>query len=111
MITKYLETTGTVEGAPGLKPEHLSVFDCALAPMGGNRTIPPMGHLKMLGAVQPFLSGGASKTINLSNNETVEDIERIYLEAWRLGIKSVALYRDGCKASQPYKPGRAKPPL
>ncbi|MFZ1022666.1 MAG: vitamin B12-dependent ribonucleotide reductase [Thermoplasmata archaeon] len=107
-ITKYLETTGTVEGAPGLKPEHLGVFDCALAPMGGNRTIQPMGHLKMLGAVQPFLSGGASKTINLSNDATVEDIERIYLEAWQLGIKSVALYRDGCKASQPYETGKGK---
>jgi ribonucleoside-diphosphate reductase alpha chain len=107
-ITKYLETTGTVEGAPGLQPEHLSVFDCALAPLGGNRTIPPMGHLKMLGAVQPFLSGGASKTINLSNDATVEDIERIYLEAWQLGIKSVALYRDGCKASQPYETGKGK---
>jgi ribonucleoside-diphosphate reductase alpha chain len=107
-ITKYLETTGTVEGAPGLNPEHLGVFDCALAPMGGSRTIQPMGHLKMLGAVQPFLSGGASKTINLSNDATVEDIERIYLEAWQLGIKSVALYRDGCKASQPYETGKGK---
>jgi ribonucleoside-diphosphate reductase alpha chain len=107
-IDRHLEATGTIEGAPGLKPEHYPVFDCALAPMGGNRTIPPMGHLKMLGAVQPFLSGGASKTINLSNDATVEDIEKIYLEAWRLGIKSVALYRDGCKASQPYEPATGK---
>ena len=75
----------------------------ALAPAGGNRTIAPMGHLKMLGSVQPFLSGGASKTINLPNDATIEDIEKIYLEAWRLGVKSVALYRDGCKASQPYE--------
>ncbi len=102
LIKKHIESTGTAEGAPGLKPEHLAVFDCALAPAGANRTIAPMGHLKMLGAVQPFLSGGASKTINLPNEATVEDIERIYLEAWRLGIKSVALYRDGCKASQPF---------
>jgi ribonucleoside-diphosphate reductase alpha chain len=105
-ISKHIEETGTIEGAPGLKSEHLAVFDCALAPAGGTRTIAPMGHLKMLGAVQPFLSGGASKTINLPNDATVEDIEKIYLEAWRLGVKSVALYRDGCKASQPYETGK-----
>ena len=102
-ISKHIEETGTIEGAPGLKSEHLAVFDCALAPAAGNRTIAPMGHLKMLGSVQPFLSGGASKTINLPNDATIEDIEKIYLEAWRLGVKSVALYRDGCKASQPYE--------
>jgi len=107
-ITSYLERTGTIEGAPGLETEDLSVFDCALAPVGGARTILPMGHLKMLGAVQPFLSGGASKTINLPSDATVEDIEKIYLEAWRLGIKSVALYRDGCKASQPFETGQGK---
>jgi ribonucleoside-diphosphate reductase alpha chain len=107
-ITVHLEANGTIEGAPDLKPEHLTVFDCALAPAGGTRTIPPMGHLKMLGAVQPFLSGGASKTINLPNDASVEDIESIYLEAWRLGIKSVALYRDGCKASQPYETGKGR---
>ncbi|MGA7922920.1 MAG: vitamin B12-dependent ribonucleotide reductase [Thermoplasmata archaeon] len=107
-ISRYMESTGTIEGAPGLASEHLSVFDCALAPMGGNRTISPTGHLRMLGAVQPFLSGGASKTINLPNEATVEDIEKIYLEAWRMGIKSVALYRDGCKASQPYETGKGK---
>ncbi|HEV2317366.1 MAG TPA: vitamin B12-dependent ribonucleotide reductase, partial [Thermoplasmata archaeon] len=107
-IRQHIEKTGTIEGAPGLKPEHLPVFDCALAPAGGTRTIAPMGHLKMLGAVQPFLSGGASKTINLPNEATVEDIERIYMEAWRYGIKSVALYRDGCKASQPYETGKGR---
>ncbi|MCI4349058.1 MAG: vitamin B12-dependent ribonucleotide reductase [Thermoplasmata archaeon] len=109
-IQKFVEEKGTIEGAPGLKPEHLTVFDCALAPAGGARTISPMGHLKMLGAVQPFLSGGASKTINLPNDATVEDIEKIYLEAWKLGIKSVALYRDGCKASQPYETGKGRGP-
>ncbi len=107
-ITAYVERTGTIEGAPGLDAEDLPVFDCALAPVGGTRTIAPMGHLKMLGAVQPFLSGGASKTINLPNDATVEDIEKIYLEAWRYGIKSVALYRDGCKASQPFETGQGK---
>ncbi len=107
-VASHVEKTGTIEGAPGLDPEDLAVFDCALAPLGGSRTIAPMGHLKMLGAVQPFLSGGASKTINLPNDATVEDIEKIYLEAWRLGIKSVALYRDGCKASQPFETGQGK---
>ena len=107
-ITAHVEKTGTLEGAPGLDPADLTVFDCALAPAGSSRTIPPMGHLKMLGAVQPFLSGGASKTINLPNEATVEDIEKIYLEAWRLGIKSVALYRDGCKASQPFETGKGR---
>ncbi|MGC2035407.1 MAG: vitamin B12-dependent ribonucleotide reductase, partial [Thermoplasmata archaeon] len=107
-VKQHLTTTGTLEGAPELKPEHLAVFDCALAPAGSVRTISPMGHLQMLGAVQPFLSGGASKTINLSHDATVEDIEKIYMEAWRAGIKSVALYRDGCKASQPYETGKGK---
>jgi ribonucleoside-diphosphate reductase alpha chain len=107
-IVEHVEKNGTIEGAPGLDPGDLAVFDCALAPATGSRTIEPMGHLKMLGAVQPFLSGGASKTINLPNAATVEDIERIYLEAWRLGIKSVALYRDGCKASQPFETGATK---
>ncbi len=110
-IVAHLETNGSLEGAPGLRPEHLGVFDTALAPAGGTRTISPMGHLKMLGAVQPFLSGGASKTINLPHEATVEDIEKIYLEAWRLGIKSVALYRDGCKASQPYETGKGRGPV
>jgi ribonucleoside-diphosphate reductase alpha chain len=107
-IDAHIEKTGTIEGAPGLEPDDLPVFDCALAPAGSNRTIPPMGHLKMLAAVQPFLSGGASKTINLPNEATVEDIEKIYAEAWRLGIKSVALYRDGCKASQPFETGKGR---
>jgi len=107
-IAAYVERTGTIEGAPDLDPDDLTVFDCALAPIGGNRTIAPMGHLKMLGAVQPFLSGGASKTINLPSDATVEDIEKIYLEAWRYGIKSVALYRDGCKASQPFETGHGR---
>ena len=107
-VVAHVESTGTIEGAPGLDAADLPVFDCALAPAGGNRTIAPMGHLKMLGAVQPFLSGGASKTINLPNEATVEEIERIYLEAWRLGVKSVALYRDGCKASQPFETGKGR---
>ncbi|MCI4320027.1 MAG: vitamin B12-dependent ribonucleotide reductase [Thermoplasmata archaeon] len=107
-IRAHIVEKGTIEGAPDLKPEHLAVFDCALAPSGSSRTIAPMGHLKMLGATQPFLSGGASKTINLPNDATVEEIEKIYFEAWKYGVKSVALYRDGCKASQPYETGAGK---
>src|SRR5580658_8565311 len=107
-VTQHVEKTGSIEGAPGLEADDLAVFDCALAPAGSTRTIPPMGHLKMLAAVQPFLSGGASKTINLPNEATVEDIEKIYLEAWHHGIKSVALYRDGCKASQPFETGKGR---
>jgi len=94
--------TMTVEGAPHLKLEHLPVFDCA-SKCGklGTRFIEPMGHIKMMAAVQPFLSGAISKTVNLPHNATVEDIERIYVEAWRLGLKAIAIYRDGCKMSQP----------
>jgi ribonucleoside-diphosphate reductase alpha chain len=84
-----------------LKPEHLPVFDCAFKPAKGERSIHWMGHLKMMGAVQPFLSGAISKTVNLPNAATVEDIEQAYLEAWKLGLKAVAVYRDGCKRSQP----------
>ncbi|MBI3922820.1 MAG: vitamin B12-dependent ribonucleotide reductase [Armatimonadetes bacterium] len=92
----------TVEGAPHLQPEHLPVFDCAnKCGRYGQRFIEPMGHIKMMAAVQPFLSGAISKTVNLPTEATVEDIERIYVESWRLGLKAVALYRDGCKMSQP----------
>jgi ribonucleoside-diphosphate reductase alpha chain len=107
-IKDHLEHTGNIEGAPGLKPEHLPVFDTALPHAGGKRIITPMGHLKMLASVQPFISGGASKTINLPNSATVEDVENIYMEAWRMGVKCVSIYRDGCKASQPYDTGAKK---
>ncbi|MDE1820507.1 MAG: vitamin B12-dependent ribonucleotide reductase [Euryarchaeota archaeon] len=107
-IVNYVGEKGTIEGCSDLRPEHLAVFDTALGSGAGTRTISPMGHLKMLTAVQPFLSGSASKTINLPNQATVEDIERIYLEAWRMGAKCVSVYRDGCKASQPYETGKAK---
>ncbi|HKU40595.1 MAG TPA: adenosylcobalamin-dependent ribonucleoside-diphosphate reductase, partial [Polyangiales bacterium] len=92
----------TVEGAPHLSPEHLPVFDCAnRCGAIGQRFLPPMSHVRMMGAAQPFLSGAISKTVNLPNEATVEDIENVYLEGWRLGLKAVALYRDGCKSSQP----------
>ena len=91
----------TIEGAPHLKPEHYAIFDCANRCGIGERFIEPMGHVKMMAAVQPFLSGAISKTINLPNENSIEDIERLYVEAWRVGLKSVALYRDGSKLSQP----------
>jgi ribonucleoside-diphosphate reductase alpha chain len=92
----------TVEGAPHLLPEHLAVFDCANRCGNiGQRFLLPMSHVRMMGAAQPFLSGAISKTVNLPNEATVEDIENVYLEGWKLGLKAVALYRDGCKSSQP----------
>ncbi len=92
----------TIEGAPHLKEEHLSIFDCAnKCGKWGKRFLAPMSHVKMMGAAQPFISGAISKTINIPNEATVEDIEKLYLETWRMGLKAVALYRDGCKMSQP----------
>ena len=92
----------TVEGAPGLRPEHLPVFDCAnRCGVTGTRFIAPMGHVRMMAAVQPFISGAISKTVNLPNESTVEEVAEIYFQSWKLGLKAVALYRDGCKLSQP----------
>jgi ribonucleoside-diphosphate reductase alpha chain len=94
--------TQTVEGAPGLKSQHLAVFDCAnRCGPHSTRFIAPMGHVRMMGAVQPFISGAISKTVNLPNEATVDDVQGIYQESWKLGLKAVALYRDGCKMSQP----------
>jgi ribonucleoside-diphosphate reductase alpha chain len=100
--TKVICGTQTVEGAPHLAPEHVAVFDCAnkCGPYG-ERFISPMGHVRMMAAAQPFLSGAISKTVNLPNEATVEEVERIYVEAWRLRLKAIALYRDGSKLSQP----------
>ena len=100
-IGAYLETHETIEGAPFLKEEHLAVFDCAFKPKNGVRTIEPMGHIKMMGACQPFLSGAISKTVNMPSDSTVQDIAEVYMDAWRLGLKAVAVYRDGCKRTQP----------
>jgi len=97
----YIGGAQTVEGTHLLKEEHLSVFDCANKCGIGKRFIDPMGHIKMMGAVQPFLSGAISKTVNIPNEATVKDIEKIYFEGWKLGLKAVALYRDGSKFSQP----------
>ncbi|MBB5055407.1 ribonucleoside-diphosphate reductase alpha chain [Granulicella aggregans] len=100
-IVSYIDATGTIEGAPAIKPEHLAVFDCSFKPAKGTRTISYMGHIKMMGAAQPFLSGAISKTVNLPQDCSVDDIAHAYTEAWRLGIKAVAIYRDNSKGTQP----------
>ena len=99
----------TIENAPHLRPEHYAVFDCAnRCGKHGERFIAPMAHVRMMSATQPFLSGAISKTVNLPTDATVEDVAQVYMEGWRLGLKAVALYRDGCKASQPLSTGAEK---
>jgi ribonucleoside-diphosphate reductase alpha chain len=100
-IVDHIDERETVEEAPRLREEHLPVFDCAFTPKNGSRSIHYMGHLRMMAAVQPFLSGAISKTVNMPHDATVEEIEKAYIEAWRLGLKAVAIYRDGCKRTQP----------
>jgi ribonucleoside-diphosphate reductase alpha chain len=113
-IVEYIDEQETIEGAPSLRAEHLPVFDCAFKPARGARSIHPLGHVRMMGAVQPFISGAISKTINMPETATVEDIEEAYIQSWKLGLKAVAIYRDGCKKTQPLntaKPvARAEPP-
>jgi len=100
-IVSYIDATGTIEGAPGIRPEHLSVFDCSFKPSKGTRSIHYMGHIKMMAAAQPFISGAISKTVNLPHEATVEQIAEAYTESWRQGLKAVAIYRDGSKGVQP----------
>ena len=100
-IVSYIDATGTIEGAPGIKLEHLAVFDCSFKPAKGTRSIQYMGHIKMMAAAQPFLSGAISKTVNLPHEASVEDVAEAYAESWRQGIKAVAIYRDGSKGTQP----------
>ncbi len=100
-IVEHIDEHETIEGAPDLRDEHLPVFDCAFKPMNGTRTIHHLGHLRMMGAAQPFISGAISKTINMPTEATVDDIAEAYLEAWKLKLKAVAIYRDGCKKAQP----------
>ena len=100
-IVSYIDATGTIEGAPHIQDEHLAVFDCSFKPAKGTRSIAYMGHLRMMAATQPFISGAISKTVNLPESASVEDIMEAYLQAWKLGLKAVAVYRDGCKKSQP----------
>ncbi|MDR1824970.1 MAG: vitamin B12-dependent ribonucleotide reductase [Bifidobacteriaceae bacterium] len=102
-IVEYIMENGHVVDAPGLKPEHYAVFDCAV----GKRSIAPMGHVRMMAAAQPFLSGAISKTVNLPETATVEEIEDVYLQGWKLGLKAIAIYRDNCKVSQPLSDAKA----
>ena len=100
-IVSYIDATGTIEGAPAIKPEHLAVFDCSFKPAKGTRSIHYLGHIKMMGATQPFLSGAISKTVNLPQDCSVDDIAEAYMESWRQGLKAVAIYRDNSKGTQP----------
>jgi ribonucleoside-diphosphate reductase alpha chain len=110
-IIQYIDENDTIEGAPHILDQHLTVFDCAFKATNGTRSIHYMGHLKMMGAVQPFISGAISKTINMPAAATVDEIEMAYVEAWKLGLKAVAVYRDGCKRSQPLSTGKDKEKL
>jgi len=107
-IVAHVNAMETIEGAPGLKPEHLPVFDCAFKPVNGQRSIHYMGHVRMMGATQPFLSGAISKTVNMPEAATAEEIEQVYLEGWKQGLKAIAIYRDGSKRSQPLSTGKKK---
>ena len=107
-IVEYIDENDTIEGAPFLLDEHLPIFDCAFKAAKGSRSIHYMGHLKMLAAVQPFVSGAISKTINMPEESTSEEISEAYTEGWRLGLKAVAVYRDGCKRSQPLSTSRSE---
>ena len=100
-IVAYIDNNDTIERSPHLREEHLPVFDCAFKPANGERSIQYMGHIKMMAAVQPFLSGAISKTVNMPTDVREEDIQQAYIEAWRLGLKAIAVYRDGCKRTQP----------
>jgi ribonucleoside-diphosphate reductase alpha chain len=103
-IIEYVAENGHVVDAPGLKPEHYEVFDCAM----GERSIAPMGHVRMMAAVQPFISGAISKTVNMPESATVEEVEEIYYEGWKLGLKALAIYRDNCKVGQPLSASKSK---
>jgi ribonucleoside-diphosphate reductase alpha chain len=100
-IVAYIDNNDTIERSPHLREEHLPVFDCAFKPANGERSIQYMGHIKMMAAVQPFLSGAISKTVNMPTDVTADDIQHAYVEAWKLGLKAIAVYRDGCKRTQP----------
>ncbi len=107
-ILKWIEEHDTIEGCELLNKEHLPIFDCAFRPANGARSISPRGHIEMMAAVQPFLSGAISKTVNLPVTATVEDVENIYYDAYKLGLKAVAIYRDGCKRTQPLNTTKTK---
>jgi ribonucleoside-diphosphate reductase alpha chain len=107
-IVHHIDERETIEGAPFLKDEHLPVFDCAFKPANGERSIQYMGHIRMMGATQPFISGAISKTVNVPREATVEDIEKAYIESWRLGAKAISIYRDGSKRTQPLNTSKAQ---
>jgi ribonucleoside-diphosphate reductase alpha chain len=107
-IIEYIDENETIEGAPHIKDPHLPVFDCAFKPARGVRSIHYMGHIKMMGATQPFLSGAISKTVNVPKEATVEEIEQAYIDSWRIGAKAVSIYRDGSKRTQPLNTSRDK---
>ena len=107
-IIEYIDENETIEGAPHIKDTHLPVFDCAFKPARGVRSIHYMGHIKMMGATQPFLSGAISKTVNVPKEATVEEIEQAYIDSWRIGAKAVSIYRDGSKRTQPLNTSRDK---
>jgi ribonucleoside-diphosphate reductase alpha chain len=107
-ITKHIDDNGTIEGAPGVKEAHLPAFDCALKPQRGNRCIHYMGHIKMMSAVQPFISGAISKTVNVPENIEIDQVADLFLQAWRLGLKAIAIYRDNSKRTQPLNASHGK---
>jgi ribonucleoside-diphosphate reductase alpha chain len=107
-IVEYIDEHETIEGAPHIKDSHLPVFDCAFKPARGVRSIHYMGHIKMVGATQPFLSGAISKTVNVPKEATIEEIEQAYIDSWRLGAKAVSIYRDGSKRTQPLNTSKDK---
>jgi len=110
-IVDYVDQEETIEGAPGLDPDHLPVFDCAFRAANGTRSISYLGHIRMMAAVQPFISGAISKTVNVPPEASVEDVQDAYMEAWKQGLKAIAIYRDGCKRTQPLSTSKTDPGL
>jgi ribonucleoside-diphosphate reductase alpha chain len=107
-IVDYIDTHETIEGAPGLRESHLPVFDCAFKAANGQRSIHYMGHIKMMGATQPFISGAISKTVNVPKDASVEEITQAYIQSWKLGAKAISIYRDGSKRTQPLNTSKDK---
>ncbi len=108
-IVEYIDREETIEGAPGLREDDLPVFDCAFRAANGTRSIHYMGHIRMMAAAQPFISGAISKTVNQPADATVEDVENAYMEAWKAGLKAIAVYREGCKRTQPLTTSKTDP--
>src|SRR5262249_50311206 len=109
-IIKYIDENETIEGAPELKESHLAVFDCAFKAAKGQRSIHYMGHIKMMGATQPFISGAISKTVNVPKDATVDEIMQAYIQSWKLGAKAISIYRDGSKRTQPLNTSKDRSP-